>query len=1035
MKGSEKIQGKARALSFSIWGLSLLVMLALMQINLAYGADISRSYRIAVTLFNEAEYEAAEGRFSDAIKDGDLSVPKDAAYIINSYYGRASCRIEQGRKLKEDDRLSDALSKYDKAYDDLAVFKGKFEELQESLESDVLYDEMEKHFITISDQMVQLAGEAGDICTRQGRYEPAIEWYDKGLLYISSRSTVYGDILYAKTDAVFQLGRYEDTLRLLSRFEDELSDHAKASNALLFAGDIHRILAERKDGETHFEAALAAYSKVVSMHLEGADVELVKTALLEKARSEKKLGRMEAAIADFQQVQTYYPDTSYEVEAALELGDYAFLGKRYDEALVNFDRAIEVAKSLDLHYFVAVSYYWMGWSYYLDAVRIETEGSPEMEKQSRKLYDDSVDAFKDSIDASDDFWKKEGRETQKAKELEGYYGESLFRIGRGYQGQKKWKDAIKAFEKTPNIYKEWWLKGLAEIAVSKERQGDIDGALVTWDELKKQIRLANVPNAELDLLMRRAESIFDLQRYVEAEKSYREIIVKYPNSPDDSAARVNLGLSLFKQAKDIDAIKEFTALLDKHGRNDALETSIGNALFWRGYLTARLEGGADFTINLKRAIGDYKQVVSRFPQHTRADDAQSEIGFCTYSLGSSDPRRYSEAILEYTKVLENHPGSEYADNSLFEIGRCYRLLDNKRQEEESLRQLVQDFPTSELADDSLLRVAEIHFERAQNNDDSAERQIAQGIYAEVVSKYPDTGSEAISHFQMGSMSYKFDDDLHISATEFGECARVTESLLDRMFVGEYVPADLDVAAIANLLLRSTFWQGESMFGLAEESEDGAQPPDIVKDAYQQARLIYQQLLSRGTRLRTNFPDATQNLYEIMGGADLDVPIIGEAQYMAGRCLYKEGDMVGAKTALQPIKTPDKLRLKAEHLLAAIAYEQGELAGAKTMVENWLNTPAAQNMADEYSVGVQVLQAKIALASGDVSESKALALDTWALFSSVDGLWEESAYIVAKSYQRQNDTEKARTWFEKLQGSSIERWRVIANGGLMQLGDQ
>ena len=93
MKGSERIQGRTRGLSFGIWSLGLLMMTAFMQISLVYG-DVSRSYRIAVTLFNEAEYEAAGSRFSDVIRDGDLSVSKDAAYVINSYYGRASCRIE-----------------------------------------------------------------------------------------------------------------------------------------------------------------------------------------------------------------------------------------------------------------------------------------------------------------------------------------------------------------------------------------------------------------------------------------------------------------------------------------------------------------------------------------------------------------------------------------------------------------------------------------------------------------------------------------------------------------------------------------------------------------------------------------------------------------------------------------------------------------------------------------------------------------------------------------------------------------------------
>lgn len=1006
-----------------------------MQMSQVYGkGNIAQRYRIAVTLFNEAEYEEAENRFSAVIQQGDLDTPDDAAYIINSYYGRASCRIEQGRKLKEDKKFIEALDMYDKAYQDLSVFKSKFEELQEILRSDSLYDEMEIHFVTISEQMVQLAGEAGDICAKQGRYEPAIQWYDKGLLYISSQTPIYGDILYAKADAVFQLGKYEDTLMLLSKFEDELSDHGKSSNAMLFAGDIHRIIAERKDDKMHLAEALSAYSKVVAQHPTGADVELLKTALLEKARCEKRLGYMEEAMTGFKEVQTYYPDTSYEVEAALEMADYAFLAKRYDDALVNFDRAIEVSKSLDLSYFVAISYYWMGWSYYLDAARVDLELSPEMAKRTRKLYDKSVDAFKDSIKNSESFWKKEGRAVQKAKELEGYYGESLFRIGRGYQGMQKWNDAIKTFEKIPSRYKKWWLKGMAENAVSKERKGDIAGSLAKWDELKTQITLANVPDAELDLLMRRAESIFDLQRYDVAEKAYSEIIVKYPNSPDDPAARVNLGLALFKQGKDKEAIREFAALLAKHGKNDSLKAPVGNALFWRGYLTARAEADGDFTVNLKQAINDYRQLVARFPDHARADDAQSEIGFCTYSLGGSDESKYSEAITEYSKVLQNYPGSEYSDNSLFEIARCYRLIENESKEEEALRKLVQDHPTSELADDALLRVAEIHFERAQKDENDAEREIAQGTYTEVISKYPNTGSEAIAHFQMGSMAYKFDDDLRISAMEFEQCARVTEQLLDNIVAGKDVPMDLDIAAIANLLLRATFWQAESMFQLAKEGEDEAQPPETVKETYGQARGIYQQLLTHGAKLRTNFPKTTQNLYNIMGGSELDIPIVGEAQYMAARCLYKEGDMAGARARLYNIKAPEKLRLKAEYLLASIAYEFGELDNAKSMAGKWLNSSVAQDMADEYSVGIQVLQAKIALASGKVSEAKALALDTWALFNSVDGLWEESAYIVAKCYQNQNDMEKARTWFEKLQGSSIERWRVVARGALLQLGE-
>jgi tetratricopeptide (TPR) repeat protein len=267
------------------------------------------------------------------------------------------------------------------------------------------------------------------------------------------------------------------------------------------------------------------------------------------------------------------------------------------------------------------------------------------------------------------------------------------------------------------------------------------------------------------------------------------------------------------------------------------------------------------------------------------------------------------------------------------------------------------------------------------------------------------------------------------------CAGVTETLLDKVTAGGYVPVDLDVASLANLLLRSTFWQGESMFHLAKKSEDQALPADQVRQTYGQARGVYQQVLTRGTKLRDNFPDTTQNLYSIMGGEKLDIPIVGEAQYMIGQCLYKEGDLNGAKDRIQSITSPERLKMKADYLLAAIAYDQGDLNAAKAMAESWLNNDFAQDMSDEYNVGAQVLLAKVALASGNIAEAKAQALDTWALYKTISGLWEESAYVVAKCYQQENDIEKARTWYERLQDSYLERWRVISRGAILQLPQQ
>ena len=119
-------------------------------------------------------------------------------------------------------------------------------------------------------------------------------------------------------------------------------------------------------------------------------------------------------------------------------------------------------------------------------------------------------------------------------------------------------------------------------------------------------------------------------------------------------------------------------------------------------------------------------------------------------------------------------------------------------------------------------------------------------------------------------------------------------------------------------------------------------------------------------------------------------------------------------------------------MALIAYKQNNLSEAKTIAEKWLNSDVMKNVPDEYAVGLQNVIANIELDSGRVNEAKTKALDTWALYQSIAGLWEESAKIVAECYFQQKDTEKARSWYNRLINSQFEYWRREGNKGIAKL---
>ncbi len=105
-----------------------------------------------------------------------------------------------------------------------------------------------------------------------------------------------------------------------------------------------------------------------------------------------------------------------------------------------------------------------------------------------------------------------------------------------------------------------------------------------------------------------------------------------------------------------------------------------------------------------------------------------------------------------------------------------------------------------------------------------------------------------------------------------------------------------------------------------------------------------------------------------------------------------------------------------------------------MVEAWLNNDNIKDLADEYNVSMQLLLAKIDLSAGSINQARSKALDVWALYQSTNGLWEEAAYIVAKCYQQQKDLEKAKSWYNRLQGSQFLQWRTLAQNAIAQLGN-
>lgn len=103
-----------------------------------------------------------------------------------------------------------------------------------------------------------------------------------------------------------------------------------------------------------------------------------------------------------------------------------------------------------------------------------------------------------------------------------------------------------------------------------------------------------------------------------------------------------------------------------------------------------------FSLFQERKFGDasvaFEEFVRANPTHDYADNAYYWMGECFYGQGE-----FVLAIGEFQKVPELYPGGNKVPDSLLKIGLSYHNLNNAKNAEKTLRQLIDAYPQSDAA--------------------------------------------------------------------------------------------------------------------------------------------------------------------------------------------------------------------------------------------------------------------------------------------------------------------------------------------------
>jgi TolA-binding protein len=115
----------------------------------------------------------------------------------------------------------------------------------------------------------------------------------------------------------------------------------------------------------------------------------------------------------------------------------------------------------------------------------------------------------------------------------------------------------------------------------------------------------------------------------------------------------------------------------------------------------------DFTKgNDPLAVSGFRELIRRFPDSPRADEAQYLIGESYFSLarasaqggrGDQATRELEQAVQEFRRVLLNYPRGAKVPTALYKEGLALIELKQPRLAEARLRYLIENFPQSEEA--------------------------------------------------------------------------------------------------------------------------------------------------------------------------------------------------------------------------------------------------------------------------------------------------------------------------------------------------
>lgn len=321
--------------------------------------------------------------------------------------------------------------------------------------------------------------------------------------------------------------------------------------------------------------------------------ELYATAKFYSGEALLNLGNVEGAISQYEFLVNKFSWSNFRDKALYKLGIIYYEQKQYSKARARLLRII-VEYNNSEHYGAAL--YWIGESY------VE-EGNLQ----------EAVDFLSEAVS---------NRTNNK------FIDYTIYSLAYVYERLGEYEKAVSYYDELLSYYKTSPLAASAQvrIGICYFKLKDYDYTIL---ELSSPLITELSEDTQAEALYLLANSYYRVRQYSEAEKSYLDIIQKYPVNKIIRDVRYGLAWSYFQQDKFNDAYRVFNSLSTE--RDSLAEKSF----FWKG--EAKRYAGQDV-----EALTIYEEFINKFPQSSLVQAAQLQMGVIYFNNKRFDT---SEKIL------------------------------------------------------------------------------------------------------------------------------------------------------------------------------------------------------------------------------------------------------------------------------------------------------------------------------------------------------------------------------------------------------